>query len=319
MIKDLFKIESNPKKGFLAFEWVVLAYMAFTFLIILFTYTKLDNPSAMIWGRFRVLAITLLLWGVYRMIPCKFTRLTRVIAQLLLLAWWYPDTYELNKVYPNLDHIVAQWDQDLFGFQPALVFAKHLPWAVVGELMDMGYFCYYPMIGVVSIFYFFWRYKEFDQTVFIITAAFFIYYVVFIFFPVVGPTYYYHAVGLEDIAKGIFPQMHDYFATHTDCLKDPGYQDGFFYHLVESAKNKGERPTAAFPSSHVGISTICMMLAWHAKNKKLFWGLFPIYFFLCLATVYIQAHYLIDAIAGFFSAIILYFALYFASKNLVKG
>lgn len=32
----------------------------------------------------------------------------------------------------------------------------------------------------------------------------------------------------------------------------------------------------------------------------------PFYIFLCLATVYIQAHYLIDAIAGLISAVIIY-------------
>lgn len=319
MIKDYFKIEEHPRKGLLPLEWVVLAYMALTFLIMLFTYTKLDNPNAMVWGRIRVLAMTLLLWAVYRMVPCRITKMVRVLAQMLLLAWWYPDTYEINKMLPNFDHIVAGWDQMIFGFQPALVFAKHLPWAVVSELMDMGYFCYYPMIAVVAFFYFFRRYPEFERATFIIVSAFFIYYVVFILFPVVGPTYYYNAVGVEDIARGIFPQMHDYFATHTDCLPAPGYQDGIFYRLVEDAKNAGERPTAAFPSSHIGISTICMMLAWRTRNRTLFWILFPIYCFLCMATVYIQAHYLVDAIAGFISALILYFSLLYVSKDMVNS
>ena len=30
--------------------------------------------------------------------------------------------------------------------------------------------------------------------------------------------------------------------------------------LGKTRKNAGERPTAAFPSSHVGVSTICMLL-----------------------------------------------------------
>ena len=33
----------------------------------------------------------------------------------------------------------------------------------------------------------------------------------------------------------------------------------------------------------------------------------PFYILLCLATVYIQAHYAIDAIAGFITALIFYF------------
>ena len=101
-------------------------------------------------------------------------------------------------------------------------------------------------------------------------------------------------------------------------MPSPGYTDGFFYHLVEDAKAAGERPTAAFPSSHVGISTICMFLIAHARNYKLLAILAPLYFLLCCATVYIQAHYLVDAIAGVISAILVYLPLFYFSKRMVK-
>ncbi len=100
-IKDYFKIEKNPKKGLMALEWAMLAYMALTIIVMLFTYTKLVNPESMIWGRIRVLVITGALWAVYRMIPCRMTKMVRVVAQMSLLAWWYPDTYELNRILPN--------------------------------------------------------------------------------------------------------------------------------------------------------------------------------------------------------------------------
>ena len=316
MIKDYFKIEKNPKKGLLALEWATLAYMALTVVTMLFTYTKLVNPESMVWGRVRVLAITFALWGVYRMIPCRMTRMFRVVAQISLLAWWYPDTYEINRMFPNLDHIFVEWEQQLFGCQPALLFAKAMPWAVLSELMDMGYVMYYPMIAILVFFYFFRRYQEFERCSFVILASFFLYYVVFLYVPVVGPTFYYDAVGVKDIAKGIFPALGDYFNTHTDCLPTPGYENGLFYHLVEDAKAAGERPTAAFPSSHVSVSTVCMLLAWHSKNRKLFYFLLPFYIFLCMATVYIQAHYLIDALAGLVSAVVVYFVLMYFSKGM---
>ena len=101
MIKDYFKIEKNPKKGLLALEWVMLAYMILTVATMLFTYTKLVNPESMIWGRIRVLVMTGALWGVYRMVPCRATKLVRVAAQMALLAWWYPDTYEINRMFPQ--------------------------------------------------------------------------------------------------------------------------------------------------------------------------------------------------------------------------
>lgn len=316
MIKDYFQLEKNPKKGLLALEWVMIGYMALTLVTMLFTYTKLENPDSMLWGRIRVLVMTVALWGVYRMAPCRITKMVRVVAQMALLAWWYPDTYEINRMFPNLDHIFAGWEQQLFGCQPALLFAKAMPWAVVSELMDMGYFMYYPMIGVIVFFYFFYRYQEFERISFVILASFFIYYVMFIYVPVVGPTFYYDAVGIDEIAKGCFPAMGDYFNYHTDCLPTPGYTNGVFYQLVEDAKAAGERPTAAFPSSHVGVSTICMLLAWHSKNRRLTYILLPFYLFLCMATVYIQAHYLIDALAGLISAVVIYWILMAGSKQM---
>ena len=300
----------------MALEWAMLAYMAITVITMLFAYTKVVNPESMIWGRIRVLVMTGALWAVYRMVPCRITKMARVVAQMALLAWWYPDTYEINRMFPNLDHIFAGWEQQLFGCQPALLFAKALPWPIISELMDMGYFMYYPMIAAIVFFYFFCRYQEFERISFVILTSFFLYYVIFIYVPVVGPTFYYDAVGVNDIAKGIFPALGDYFNSHTDCLPSPGYTDGIFYQLVEEAKAAGERPTAAFPSSHVGISTLCMLLAWHSKNRKLVYILLPFYLFLCMATVYIQAHYLIDALAGWVSSVLLYYILMYFSRNL---
>lgn len=311
-----FKIDKNPKKGLLPLEWAVLVYMAFTFLFIFFTYTKLTNPQSMIWGRVQILAMMCLLWGVYRLVPCPFTKIMRILPQMLLLIWWYPDTYNLNRIFPNLDYIFAGWEQYLFGFQPALVFAKTFPSYIFSELMDMGYVLFYPFIVVVCCYYLFARYKEFERCTFIVIVAFFVYFAIFIFVPVVGPTFYYHAVGVGEITKGVFPALGDYFNTHTDCLSAPGNPDGFFYKLVEDAKCAGERPTAAFPSSHVGISTICMLLALRTRNDVLIYFLLPVYILLCIATVYIQAHYLIDALAGFISAVILYGVLFFTTRNL---
>ena len=318
VIKDYFKIDKNPKKGLMTLEWVMLGYMAITIITMLFTYTKLVNPEAMLWGRLRALVMTIALWAVYRMIPCRITKMVRIIAQMALLAWWYPDTYEINRMFPNLDHIFAGWEQDLFGCQPALHFAKALPWAVVSELMSMGYFMYYPMIALVTFYYFFCRYYEAERAAFVMLTSFFIYYLIYIYVPVVGPTFYFDAVGISEITKGIFPALGDYFNTHTNCLPTPGYTDGIFYQLVEDAKNAGERPTAAFPSSHVGVSTICMLLVWHAGNRKMLYVMLPFYIFLCLATVYIQAHYLIDAIAGLISAVVIYFALMAVSKGMIE-
>lgn len=308
-IKEIFNKDSAPRKGLLAAEWVVLAYSAITALLIFFTYTKLENPHSMLMHRVHVTAMTVALWIVYRLYPCKALILVRIAAQMLLLGVWYPETFELNRIYPNLDHLFASWEQALFGCQPALLFSHILPGAVVSELMDLGYAAYFPMIALITVYYFLWKNAELPKAAFILLGAFFIYYLIFIALPVTGPQYYYKAVGLTKIAEGIFPNVHDYFNLNQDRLVSPGYIDGIFYNMVESAHNAGERPTAAFPSSHVGISTVVMLLAWHTGSRRLVWILTPFYVLLCLSTVYIQAHYVIDAIAGLITGAAFYFLL----------
>lgn len=313
-MRQLFKIEKKAEKGLFAYEWVMLAYMLLTFVVIFFFYTKVQNPNAMIWGRVRILILTTAAYAVYRMVPCRLTRLVRAVLQLALLSWWYPDTYEINRMFPNLDHLFAQWEQQLFLCQPALLFSQWLPQAWFSELMDLGYTSYFPMIAAVGIFYFFCRYEEFHRTVFIILASFFIYYVVFIFLPVTGPQYYYGAIGLDNVAQGVFPNIHDYFNHTMERMENPGYTDGFFYQMVVDA-HVGERPTAAFPSSHVGVSTVLMLLAWHSGSRRLFYILLPFFILMFFSTVYIQAHYAIDAIAGLITGVILYFCLSFYQRK----
>jgi len=313
-ISSLFKIEKRPKRGLLAMEWVVMGYLLITLLLLFFTYTKVHNPQSMLVGRLQIVVMTLALWGVYRMIPCRLTMFFRVLGQMALLSWWYPDTYEFNRMFPNLDHLFADWEQQLFGYQPALLFSQAWSHPVWSELMDLGYAAYYPMIAAVAFFYFFFRYEQFHSVVFIIMTSFFLYYLIYIFVPVAGPQYYYLAVGLDQIAQGVFPNVHDYFATHQEALVSPGWKDGVFYQMVVSAHEAGERPTAAFPSSHVGISTILMLMAWASRSRRLFYGLLPLYVLLCLSTVYIQAHYVIDVFGGWLTAVIFYYGLKWGYK-----
>ena len=201
----IFEIEKKPRKGLLAIEWIILGYMVLTLLLALFMSTKIHHIDPMIWGRFRTVMMMLGLWLVYRLIPCRFTMFTRIVLQLLLLGIWYPETFEFNRHFPNLDHLFASQEQSLCGCQPALLFSKTITHPVFSELMHLGYSSYFPLIAIVTLFYFFKRYDQFLRAEFILLGAFFIYYVIFIFLPVTGPQYYYLAAGFDQIAKGVFP------------------------------------------------------------------------------------------------------------------
>lgn len=305
-IAKYFELEKKPKRGLFALEWTVMAYMVFTLLLVLFCYTKIDNPDAMIWGRVRIVVVGLAMWVVYRLVPCRITRMLRAFIQMSMLSWWYTDTYHLNILFPNLDHHFATIEQQLFGFQPALLFAKHFSSPIVSELLDMAYISYFPIFAGVTIFYLLYRYKEFERCCFIIMASFLSFYVIYDLLPVVGPMYYYKAVGLDQIARGAFPAVGDYFRHHTEMLPSPGYKDGMFYQLLKGVHESGEKPTAAFPSSHVGITVIALLLAWRTGNRKLFYTIVPFAVLICFATVYIMAHYVIDVFAGLIAGVFFY-------------
>lgn len=315
-VHDLVVMEKKPVRGLLAIEWLVMAYLVLTLLVILFLFTKLPHAELLLMGRLRVVAMTAALWLVYRIWPSRLTRFFRIAGQMSLLGIWYPDIYEINRVLPNLDHVFATVEQTLFGCQPALLFHQLLPSPLFSEAFDMGYFSYYPMIALTVFYYFFFRSGEFERAAFVVMGAFFIFYVIFLFVPVVGPTFYYKAIGMENVVAGVFPSVHDYFNTHQACLPSPGDPAGLFYQLVEGAKEAGERPVAAFPSSHVGISTVCMLLVWHTRNYKLLLCLAPFYVLLCCATVYIQAHYLIDALVGLPCGALFFAALMYATRRM---
>ena len=297
---------NKSQRGLLAVEWIAIGYMMLTLIMMFFLWDQLPQRESMLWMRGEFLVSTIAAWLVYRMHPCRLLMLVRIIVQMIFLSMWYPDTYELNRVMPNLDHVFASWEQTVFGCQPSLLFSQKMPYGWFSELMCLGYVSYFPLMLVTYLYYFIKRYSELQLSAFIMLGSFFIYYVIFILLPVTGPQFYYLAVGTDQIAQGIFPNIGDWFLTHSERMAAPGWSDGFFYHLLDMAHDAGESPTAAFPSSHVGITTIIVLLALRTRSRGLVFTILPFYILMCFATVYIYAHYAIDAIAGFFTGCLFY-------------
>jgi len=303
-------------RGLLAAEWVAMGYLLLTLIVMAVQWSSLTDPQGMLLLRAGFVAATMSAWGAYRLRPCRAMLFLRVLVQMIFLSWWYPDTYELNKMLPNLDHVFATCEQTVFGCQPSLLFSEAVPYGWFSELMCLGYVSYFPLMLAVYLYYFFHRYHEFRMTAFVMLGAFFAYYVIFIFLPVTGPQFYYLAVGMDKIAAGIFPDLGNWFLTHSERMAAPGWSDGFWYHILDLTHDAGERPTAAFPSSHVGVTTVVMLLAARTRSRTLILGILPFYLLMCLSTVYIYAHYAIDAIAGFVTGVLLYYSLLFLSCSL---
>lgn len=308
-------LRQSIKNQIWAAEWVIIGYIAFTLILMACWWDNLVHPAEMLWMRGRVLLIMGALWLLCRWKPCKLMRLIRVTGLMLLLSWFYPDTYEVNRVLPNLDHVFATWEQQLFGCQPSLLFSQVCPWGWFSELMCLGYVSYFPLMVTILLYYFFRRYEEFGTASFVLISSFFVYYTVFVVLPVTGPQFYYLAVGTDKIAAGIFPDLGHWFLTHSERMAAPGWSDGFWYHMLDITHDAGERPTAAFPSSHVGVTTVIMLLALRTRSKILMLSMLPFYLLMCFSTVYIYAHYIIDAMAGLVTGILVYFGLIFLAKK----
>ena len=86
---------------------------------------------------------------------------------------------------------------------------------------------------IVALFYFIYKFEWFEKMSFVLVTSFFIYYLIYIFVPVAGPQFYFPAIGIDNVSKGIFPAIGDYFNYNQELLPGPGYQHGFFYSLVE--------------------------------------------------------------------------------------
>ena len=319
MALDWFKrVESS--KGLFAVERISLIYNAITTILIVLLYSRMDHPGMMLLERAGIVAITFGLIYLYQKYPCRLSAFVRMVVQMSFLAYWYPDTFEFNRLFPNLDCFFASAEQWLFNCQPSVEFSKLCPDIWFSEPFNMGYFAYYPLIAIVAIYYFVFKFEWFEKASFVIVTSFFLYYLIYIFVPVAGPQFYFPSIGMDNVEACNFLSIGDYFNHNAILLPGPNFEQGLFFDLVEASQEVGERPTAAFPSSHVGISTILMIMAWRV-NKKLCYGLIPFYVLLCCATVYIQAHYLIDVFAGLISAVAIYilstwmYKRWFASRD----
>ena len=294
----------QPLPGLIGQEKVMMVYNLFTLAMAVVFYHEIAAGPAPILSRLAIIAFTVVLWRLYRNFPCDLTYVLRVYFQVALLSFWYPDIYNFAKLMPNVDPFFAHADQLIFGCQPALVFHQVLHGAFWSELFYMGYFSYYLMIVVTVVFATFCAYRHFDRTTTVILSSFAMYYVVFLFLQAGGPQFYYPKIGVDAASAGVFPSIGDWFRLHPELNYDNGIHSGFFYSLVEKLQGS-EFPIAAFPSSHVGLATVLMLLA-RKMSKVLLLFFLPFYVVLCLSTVYIGAHYGVDVIAGWGSALLFY-------------
>ncbi len=280
------------KRPFIPVDIIALGYMAVTLLYMAIGWNSLTDVWSHIFVR---LAIVVFIITMSQINPTKLNNnilynLFRNLYPLLLLTYFYKETGYLNNIlFDYLDPWFVSAEQHLWGMQPSLEFSKHFPQKWFSEIMNFSYFFYYLLTIGIGLVAYFWNRSKMQEIIFIIFTSFIIYYLFFALFPVKGPQFYFYGADAKPV----------------DAY--------FFSKLVKIAQGIGETQTGAFPSSHVGMSIVFLILTWKYLRKAFWFILVPI-IFLWFATVYIKAHYLIDVVGGFLSAPL----VYYASKWLYK-
>lgn len=265
-----------------AVDKIIILYALITACWIILFWNKVDHAPNLLLHRigFIMLIFTITTWDLHY--PSKISNITRHIYGLLLLSYWYGETYALNHViFSPFDDWFKNADQWIFGFQPSIEFSKRfsMPW--MSEILNFGYFSYFFLnLGTFLIVYI-KKKEDAMHAVFMVLTSFFIYYIVFILFPVVGPQFW-----LPQSMRSV--------------------PDGYLFQKgVLLIQQMGEQPTGAFPSSHVGMTLIFLWITKKYSNTA-FYIMLPISIVLIFATVYIKAHYAVDVFAGILSSVIVY-------------
>ena len=188
---------------------------------------------------------------------------------------FYKEVELLANAFGNwgLTTSLQRLEVGLFQGHPSHYLSEHLDSVVFSEYLHFCYFsylCLFPVVG--GIWYFTGKRRAFQELLFLVSVTFATSYVFYILFPVDSPFYL------------------------SESLPEP-LSGNFFYELVHFLAGRGGARGGAFPSSHVSVSTVIVLVTMKYEPRWLYW-LLPIYTGLVFAAVYGRFHYALDVFAG---------------------
>jgi membrane-associated phospholipid phosphatase len=219
--------------------------------------------------------IVLLVWLITRPGLGDVGRTLRDVAPLLILLGLYASLDVLNGsgTGPTYDRVLIDWEQRLFGMQPARDWWRLDPSAFWSTALHAVYLTYYPLVAVPALVLMLrptrGGIRRFLQAV---IPTFLACYLFFVFLPVAGPYY-------------VFEHPTGAFVANLPAR------------LAYAVLSGGSSYGAAFPSSHVA-ATIAAWLSARRDAPRLARIMFPFVLLMPVATVYCQMHYALDAVFG---------------------
>jgi membrane-associated phospholipid phosphatase len=229
-------------------------------------------------------------FGLMAMIVGLAQARARKVRGLNLLSHWYPTLLFLfffeeiglivHAIFPGwFDDILIKADYALFGAHPT-VWIEQFSGYWLSEYMQLVYMSYFLLtIGLGGRLWLRGRREEFGVFIASTCAAYYLCYVIFVFFPIESPHHTLRHLQQVELAGGPFTA---------------------FINLIEK---HGRVHGGAFPSAHVAGSVVVLISAWRFARKIGYW-LTPLVLSICVATVYGRYHYVMDVFAGILMAAI---------------
>jgi membrane-associated phospholipid phosphatase len=202
-------------------------------------------------------------------------RAVRLFYPLVLIAFFYEILgYQMFLIHPHsFDSQINNFEMAIVGFDSSFAL-QPLMTTFLNELMSFSYISYYFLtIVTVSFMIGFRRWYSLERTVLAASLAFYVSYIIFLLYPVMGPRFYLQSI--------YYLPLHGPFFTPLAQL------------IVHSGGLKG----GAMPSSHCAVALVLIyFLAHEWRRTKI--PLLTLFVLICISTVYGRYHYISDVVAG---------------------
>ena len=173
-------------------------------------------------------------------------------------------------------HLIA-FESLLFAVPPTLWMHEHVSWWMV-ELLDLGYFVFYPLYPVFGGMFWAWRRRPrfagaFRRLTDALSIGYVLAYGTYLLFPTQSPA---NLLGVQQIASA---------------------HGGPFQTMVHLIQNRGGVHGNAFPSSHIMLAFVVLVFVYRFLPRVAPWVLLS-NLLMCFGAVYDGYHYASDVVAG---------------------
>lgn len=224
-----------------------------------------------------------------------FAQTLRDWIPFILIDFIYENLHDLSEYFNNRDiaNTLMVWDIKLFGVEPVLWSQKFFH-PLLTDYMAFVYALYFILpLMIMYLLAYRNRRGPLREMILAISMTFMLGFLGYVFLPCSPPRYF--------IDPSLFQPTHLY-----------GYY--IYNHLQAKWDHLSAVSLGAFPSLHVGISTVALVYAYRFRNwsrfdNRLFYLYIVLIVSLWVSTVYLRHHWFIDIAAGWAIAL---FASYLA-------